>query len=493
MTANEASGAGRAVRAAGRVLLGLLAGAGCRPPAVTFPFEPVSSGDRRSGFDTDGDGRADFFLLVNEDGRVDRIGYDRTGDGEPDRLVHLDAIDRSRARHLVLVLDGVPFDVLSEFRAEGRLRVFHAPAAMVAPYPVMTDLALQDAFGDMPAPGLQARHYSRARRQVVGGNRAYLAGKNEPYVRLIQHRTGSLNDAFTYLYPKAVFDKEINDVKRLWDRREHQELVAYFVSSAGLGTRKGKEGQRYALRRCEQLIHQVLFETGGLVKVTFFADHGQTNVPCRPVDLSKHLAEKGWRVTGKVRGEKDVAVIRFGLVTYAAMHARRPAALASDLLTHPRVTLASYAEGDAVVVRTSDARAMIRSTDGQTFRYERVRGDPLKLGDLVGETADGRALLKATVEAGHEYPDPLYRLWRAHFALAENAPDVLVSLDDRSCHGSGFFARQVSMASTHGGLSRANSLTFFMSTAGRVEGPLRNEDVPGAVKGLFGRPFPYGR
>ena len=65
--------------------------AGCRPPAVTFPARPIASTEARRDYDTDGDGKADFFLLAEKTGRFDRIAYDRDGDGKPDHIIHLDA------------------------------------------------------------------------------------------------------------------------------------------------------------------------------------------------------------------------------------------------------------------------------------------------------------------------------------------------------------------------------------------------------------------
>ena len=466
---------------------------GCRPPAVTFPAEAIVKSARQAGFDADGDKLADFFCLYDESGRIDRIGYDRDGDGKPDQLVHLRAINPRLCRHLVLVLDGIPFDVVKEFYDCGHLRIFEAPAVLIPPYPVLTDLALEDAFGHTPCSGYEAKYYHRTKRAVVGGTGDYLAGKNEPFVKIIHYRASPLDDGLAYLNPKAMFGKELADVKRMWDRRESMEMIAYFVSSAGLGSRLGKEGQLLALRECERLMMQVLYETGGLAQFTFFADHGQTNIPCKPAGLEKHLKARGWRLVSRLRRDNDVAMVKFGLVTYVAFNTRTPAKLADDLLESQAVELLSYAEGDAVVVRTRQGRATIHSTDGKNFQYEPLQGDPLKLSGLVDGSVDGRSLLKVTADGGHEYPDALYRLWRAHFALAENPPDVIVSLDDRYYNGSGFFAGAVKMASTHGGLNWRNSATFLMSTAGGVAGPLRSEDIPPVIEKLLGRPFPAQR
>jgi len=468
--------------------------AGCKVPAVTFPDKPVISTPTTAGYDTDADGRADFFLLADRpEGRFTRIGYDRSGDGKPDHIVRLNSISPKRSRHLVLVLDGIPFDVAAEFRRAGRLRIFDPPVQMVSPYPVMTDLSLEDVFAFIPCEGTEAQYYHRTKRRVVGGTDDYLAGKNEPFAKIIDYRTDPLNDGLAYLYPTSMFDKELHDAKRVWDRRDDDETILYIVSAAALGSRQGKEGQLYALRRSEQFILQVLHETGGLVKITFLADHGQTNVPCEKADLAGHLRSKGWKLTPAVRGEKDVALVSFGLVTFAALNTRKPAELSDDLLAHEAVTLASYVEGGTVVVRTRDAKATIHSDDGKTFEYKPISGDPLKLAGVAKGRVDGRAILKATAASGHEYPDALYRLWRAHFALMENPPDVIVDLADRYYSGSDSFGGSVKMLSTHGSLNRASTTTFFMTTAGKVAGPLRSEDVPEAFRRIYNRPFPYGR
>ena len=471
----------------------MLLAAGCRPAAVTFPASPIACSASRADYDVDGDGRADFFYFADATGRFDRIGYDRNFDGQPDQVVRLDAVDPRLARHLVIVLDGIPYDVLAEFYKQGNLRLFHPPAVVVPPYPSMTDQCLEDAFAYMPTEGAEAKYYSRSKRKVVGGTGDYLAGRNEPFVRIISYRGPTLHDAFGYLHPRPLFRKEINEVKRIWDRRQRQEEVMYLVSTATMGTRYSRSGHLEILGQTQRLINQVVYETGGMVKVTLFADHGQTQVAAEPACLDSLLRSKGWRLTERPRRPRDVALIQFGLVTCAALTTPSPADLATDLLTSQAVELASYADGDKVIVRGRCGCGTIQSTDGESFRYDFTGTDPLGLGIASGSTVDGRALLKSSVAQRLNYPDALYRLWRAHFALMENAPDVLVSLDDRFYCGSGKFGKLVNIASTHGGLNRANSATFFMTTAAPVPGPLRSEDIPGSLGTIFGRGFPYGR
>lgn len=483
--------------------------AGCNPPAVTFPAEPVLNTPAAVGYDTRGDGKPHFFLLANECGRVDRIGYDDDCDGKPDRIVHLDAIDSNRCRSLVIVLDGFPYDVVEEFYRQGHLRLFHPPQVMIAAYPSLTDLCLEDVFGYVPTPGFEAKYYDRAKNQETGGTSAYVSGKGEPFAHTIEYRASFIDDGLAYLCPKPIFEKEINASKRTWDGPGKMESIYYYVSTAAVGTRLGKEGHRLVLGRVEQLVNQIYYETGGLVKVTMLADHGQTCIPCKDAQLDKFLACKGWKNTGKVRADNEVCVDKFGLETYAAIETHNPAKLTDDLLTCQAVELVSYAECDSVVVRTRDGRATIRSCDGKNFEYVCQQGDPLKLNGLLasapasqpattsapagGCIVNGRQFFDVSVRQRAYYPDALYRLWRAHFALAENPARVIVSLDDHFFNGDTTFSGAVDICSTHGALNWRNSATFIMSTAGPVECPIRNEDVPAVMQKLFCRPFPYRR
>ena len=478
------------------VALALAAGpVGCRK-TVRFPRKPMPpvAGAHRA-YDVDGDGSADFFLLADAGGRVRALGYDNDDDARPDATIDLDAIRFGQCRHLVIILDGFDYETLSAFYRAGGLRVFHPPSRVIAPYPGLTDLCMEDILGYVPCRGFEALYYDRRARKLAGGTRAYLTGKNAPYNRLLDYRASMIWDGVAYLYPWKVFRKEIHDAKRAFDRAKKQEVLAYFVSSAGVGTRRGAEGQRACLQRVEQLVLQVLHETRGLTRITLLSDHGHSYTPSKRIGIEAHLKGKGWRLTKRVRGPKDVVCVPFGLVTYASFGTSRPAALAGDLAGLDGVELATYAEKDAVVVLAPGGqRALVRRKKG-AFRYEPRTGDPLKLQPVLAKLPGGAdawhdadALLGAT--ADHVYPAPLQRLWRTHFALAESPPDVTVSLADTCFYGNTTFSGAVTIASTHGSLNRRNSVTFIMSTAGKLPEVLRSADIPAAMQKLTGQRFP---
>lgn len=485
-------------------LIGLLAAsalaAGCRKP-VFFPAEPLPpSGDKADGraYDVDGDGRAEYFTFRDAAGRVDRVGYDTDGDARADVVVGLDAVPLARCRHLVIVLDGFGYDLVRQFRDAGHLRLFHPPSRVIAPYPTLTDVCMEDLLGYIPCPGFEAEYYDRKAGRIAGGSMAYLRGDNAPYNRLLHYRADLILDAVAYVLPWQVYGKEINDSKRLFDKALTQELRAYYVSSAGVGTARGADGQRACLRKVEQLVNQVVWETRGLTKVTLLADHGHSYTPARRVPLEDHLKGRSWRITERLRGPRDVAYIRFGLETYASLATDSPAELAGDLVACEGVELATYAAGEtAVVLAAGGASAVIRQKAGR-FSYEARRGDPLGLKDILARLSpdgegfyDAEDLLKAT--ALHEYPAPLQRIWRAHFALVENPPDVTVSLADGYYSGSTGFAAFSRVASTHGGLNRRNSTTFIMSTIAPLPPLMRSRDIPRHMRSLTAGDWPASR
>jgi hypothetical protein len=492
----------RKALAAGCLLAALLAG--CRGPAVTFPAMSVDSAAREAGawaaYDTDQDHRADFYHFVGPQGWVRRLGYDLDGDGQIDELIDLDLLDNRHCRHLVIILDGFSYDLVRRYWEEGGLRVLRPPSIVVSPYPTMTDASLEDLLDYTPCEGFEAKFYDRRRHRMVGGAMAYLHGFNQPYNQLLDYRANIIWDVVGYVSPRPVFGRELNHVKRQFDRASSQEMLAYLVSTAGMSTRHGAAGQQECLRDIERLVNQVIWQTRGLTRVTLLSDHGHTYTQASRLDLESYLKDRGWTVTEKPKGQgrKEVVPLRFGLVNYAGFVTDRRAELAKDLAENPHVLLASYADGDHVVVLAGNRQQAIVDRCGDRFSYQAISGDPLQLAPLLPRLQadekgfyDSQQLLEAT--ADHIYPDPLYRLWRAHLGLVHTPPDVIISLDKEHCYGLESFARRVDIASTHGSLERCSSLAMAMTNAGPLPPVMRSDQLPAALGSLVGWPWPAKR
>ncbi len=474
--------------------------AGCG--AIPFPASHVDSGDIEAyrAYDTNSDGQADWFQLADADGHIGRLGYDRHHNGQLDRIVALGISRPARSRHLVIVLDGVSYDLIQKVYDEGGLRVFHKPSYVVTPYPSMTDLCLSHVLNAPHPPAFQARVFNHHENRVTGGPGDYLSGANEPHFKLFHYMGSGLTRASGYVWPESVFRGEIVQASEDFDHSDEQEFIAYFGSSAGMGTRGGENGHRRALELVEQWVNYVLWKSGGTVNVTLLADHGHPYVPSTRWPVAEHLKQQNWRLTSKLSGKDQEAVhVTFGLATFATFATADPAGLADALTGCEGLDLVSYGDGDRVVVIDRNGnKAAVAHRDGK-FAYLPIEGtgDPLKLNDLLADTPpdpdgfyDPDDLFAIT--SHHTYPAPLQRLWEGHFALVRNPPDLICSLDNNYFSGSEGL-RVVEIASTHGNLDRPNSTTFIMSTIGPLPELMRSKDIPAAMGDMIGSPWPMRR
>ncbi|MEI6970690.1 MAG: hypothetical protein WCL44_04165 [bacterium] len=481
-------------------ILGLLllaaVSSGCRHLACP-PLTHLSTSQSgvAAAYDSDRDGKGDFFILSNTVGRASRIGYSAAASGKADVVVDLDEIPFDRCRHMVIILDGFGYDLVDKYYRSGGLSLFHAPSRVVASYPAVTELSLSGILGAIPCLAVQSKYFDHKNNSIAGGFTDYVAGKYETYARSLTYRASSRIEGAAWLYPWRVFDSEMEEIERTFQRRTDHEVLAYVASSAAVSCLLGEEGQIECLQKVDRLITRLVWQTRGLVKVTLLADHGQSLVVPRRTDITAHLIKRGWNPSDSLRDDHDFHVMRFGLMTVACLATRAPARLASDVVSCEGAELASYAEQESVVVVShSGNKAAIHKKHGR-YRYEQVDGDPLELGEILSQLKadtdgyyDADELLHATVR--HKYPNPLERLWEAHYALVENPPDVIVSLSDGFCFGSEAIGKFVTLASTHGSLNYRNGETFIMSTAWPLPSVMRYWDIPTCMRAITGSSWP---
>ncbi|MDD4889784.1 MAG: hypothetical protein PHU85_07610 [Phycisphaerae bacterium] len=471
----------------------ILAATACQPRTLTFPIAPISQqslpgGGRTIGYDTNGDGKEDYRQTTNAAGQVVRLEFN---DGKAE-AVDLTTLDRAACPHMVIILDGANVALLEKMRAEGHFRLFPPPCVTVAPFPVMTDLAINNLLHTGPSIGYEARYFDRAKNKQVGGLGDYVAADNSPWVARTAYRISFRRDADAYLHPTELFHDELAGMNRVFAKATGPgTVIAYTVGTAGMGTKFGEKGMRQYLAEIDRFCEQIVWQRRGRVSLTITADHGQNLLPGKRVTFVKFLEGKGWRVGKTLANDRDVIEPEYGLVTYAAFNTKSPARLAADLVQHPATDLVMYPDGGGIAVlkrRESDRngktaaieRATIRrvgsgplGSAGDRYIYERPKdGDPLDLHAIIEKMYQSRdraddslpepALFAATVN--HTYPDPLRRIWFAFNGVVKNPADVLVSLKEEYHHSSSFFEFFIDRASTHGSLGRASSQTFVLTT-----------------------------
>ena len=477
------------------VPVSIWAGGGCASgPGFPAPIElRFENNETVFAFDTDGDKQADFWQYQRADGRKHALAYALDESGRPGPRIELDAVDASECPHLLIALDGVPFELVEQLRHEGHFRLFYPPARVVCCFPAMTDLALAELFHVGPCQAYQARRFDRRANRLSAGNTAYLSGGNSPWLREMDYRCSLWWDVMVYLDPQAVFDHEIRGILRTFRGIDAGRACAYSVGSAGLGTRDGRPAILKYLRSIDRLCEQIVHERRGRVKLTLTADHGHNLVENRRISFDEVLKAGGYRKAGSLRGPRDVVVISYGLVTYAELFTSDPSGVANCLLQHEDVEFACYPRDDGIVI--CDRTGQARITKGQTgYVYDLSQGDPLRLGAIIEQLRrdgkmsadgeiDGAALFNATLD--HYYPDPLARIWGAFHELVENPPDLIVNLRDGACHGSGFFHFMIRrMGSTHGSLNRMSSTTFVLTMLGELPPALHTREVLPALERL---------
>ncbi len=508
----------------------VLAGAGCAGPGPKlFPITPhwreSAAGGPDGGFDryfdTDGDGRIDYAERLGADGMIVLLRFDSDGDGDfdletlpPSLLPPSDTGVGRYVRHLIIILDSVPFDMVRNCWNRGRFRHFHPPSRVISPFPVMTDMCLADFFGVSPSRAVESQYYDG--RRLNTGYGTYAREENSHWLSKVDYHLNFAAHSLAYFWPDAWFDHELRRIQDQFIERGResfsppriamdqkgpsganktpdplrQSFIGYVVGTSALGAQMGRDGHQAGLVRLDRFCQWMIHRARGRLHITLLSDHGHKLRRSRSIELEEVLERCGYRVRKRLQRDEDVVIPAFGNVTCAAIHTKQPAAVASDLSGVEGVELAFYRDenGDIMVI-SRDGRARISRREDR-YRYQTVLGDPLRLLPILDELArrgevdpegfvDDGILFKAT--ADHEYPDALHRLWRAFHSLVEYTPDVLLSLEDGYHWGSEFMAKLVPLRAAHGGLNRFSSSGFVMTTVGRVDPVIRMEDLRGAL------------
>ncbi|MEW6360219.1 MAG: hypothetical protein AB1696_28055 [Planctomycetota bacterium] len=481
------------------VFLSLLLVVGCASVS-DFPKEPASAERTSDGLvRTYAFGKSrqpNYWQVANADGRVVVLRFDTSEDGKPDLTVDLDKLDLNTCRHLVIILDGVPFDLVEEAYKQGRFRLFHPPSRLYSAFPSMTWLSFPLIFHTEAPLGVESDYFDRKTGRRSDAMKVYAQRANEPWRPCVDYRCGTLVDAVCYASRWAAFAHEMGAIRERLETRGKRVFVGYNSSSAGLGTAQGREGFEAVLDAVDRFCEEMMAKHQGRITITIFADHGHSLTPARRIPLTKFLDRRGYHPSDVLQERNDVVVSAFGLCTDAVIYANDPAGVAQALTGLEGVDLVVYPTGESITVRKRDQMARISCRAGR-YRYDAVRGDPLELVPIIAKMKehgqvdkegflDDRALFGAT--ALHKYPDPLYRIWLCWHGAVQNAPDVVVSLEDAWCWGRADFALMANVASTHGSLNYANSVTFAMTTAGPLPPRLRLVDLKPALGKYFPLP-----
>ncbi|MCB9850699.1 MAG: hypothetical protein H6817_08340 [Phycisphaerales bacterium] len=460
-----------------------------------FPAAPLSATVDASNraidvYDTDRDGTGDYSELRSADGRVRLLRFASAGETQ-EVAFPPQAGEGRQVPQLALVLDSVPFNLVQAAYTSGRFRLFHPPTRIISPFPVMTDICLDEFFRTSPAPGMETEYYDGT--ETTDGWELYDVQANSPWLASVDWHLPYSRHNQVYMSPRNGFAAELSRIERALADAPGHRLVAYCVGTSAIGFRQSQRGHEWALEQVDRFCHMLVHRMHGDIEITLLSDHGHNLVASRSIGLRERIKDLGYRLARELNDDNDVIVLDFGLVNCAGLHTRQPVKLASELVQEEGVELALYRDSDdGVMVASRDGLARVqRCAEG--WRYDCEYGDPLQLVDVVaglrdsGDVSDDgciddAALFAATIS--HVYPDPLDRCWHAFHGLIAHAPDVYLSLSDGWHWGSPFLDHSVKVAATHGNLNAPSSTGFVMTTAGDLPRTVRMRDLASDLAGI---------
>jgi hypothetical protein len=417
---------------------------------------------------------------------------------------------QTRPRRLLLCLDGVPFDVVTEAKSQGLFDNFKEPARLLSPFPTLTNVALAEMLGATPPNGYESLYFDREAKELRGGVRKYI-GRRTPdkvpssYMDELDYQEPLAFEFLIYVATDAVWHADMRRFReRFLSAPPARDFFGFLKATDGLLHIGGPARLVIALRSLDRLLREIQKTVGSETEIVLFSDHGMNLEENRRVKLQTHLRASGYEVVTNMRrpkGKRRVSAPGFGLCGYAALYCGEEtdrAQVAEALGGLEGVDFSVYREeGDgAAFVRGAGggARIIRAERDGETFfRYEQLDGDPLGLSsdvsalgaegllDHEGFARDADWLARTW---GHTYPDALANLYASVYApRVRHTADVLVSLRDGYYYGATAFSHMVRLLATHGNALRASTTAFVMST---------HRALPTHIRSIEARPILRG-
>ncbi|HEX7050295.1 MAG TPA: alkaline phosphatase family protein [Longimicrobiales bacterium] len=397
-------------------------------------------------------------------------------------------------RTLVLMLDGVPFEVMDSLRRAGLFREFRPPSRVISPFPALTRVAFGSIWHEPPSPGYEDRYFDLVENRVEGGlmDHLFVPAEHAGFQRHVEVRTGELAGGLAYLFPEPVARHELRELRTaVFGRAAYDTtIVAYVVSTDALAHRAGRDALSRFLTELDGLLGEFRSHFGPDFRIILFSDHGNELMPSRRIPLEEVLERAGFHIADRLERDDDVVIPGFGLVGSAFLYSM-PAAearLASALRAAPGVELVVFEDAvGRIHVWSRHGRAIIEGDPGGArMRYAPIEGDPLGLAPALARmqragVADARgfapdsAWLRASL--GTPYIDAVRRILVGMRGLVRHTASIVVSFAPGYHYGNRAADLVVDVTGTHGSLRTASALAFLMSTEGQTPAMLRSDQL----------------
>jgi len=407
-------------------------------------------------------------------------------------------LDPQSPRTLILALDGVPYESVLTAQEMGAFAGWAKPRPMVSPFPSMTNVgfaAILRPFGADPIPGYEVRLYDPDANTVGGGDAFKL--KFDWREQFEVQLEGFWDKVGLYMAARTNTFTEMSRVDEYVMGTDDELMMALISSTDALTHFQGRaETVRILLQlsdRIEDLRrrHEELF--GRSLRLVMISDHGNVGDKVRtPSGMNRVLKKAGLKPSKHLEGPDDVVPVTYGVVGYGALYLDPANAekAARAVLNHTGVHLAAWRAGERELRLVSDdGEASLLWRDGEPeayYAYQVNEGDPLHLLETVSlmrlagvVDEQGFASRDDWFEwtAFSDYPDSPTRLVESlNGAWVSNAATVIFSFEPGYAWGMkkvqvGAWVKAGRLETTHGGLDRASTWGFFLTSDTDLETP----------------------
>lgn len=388
-------------------------------------------------------------------------------------------------RHLVICVDGVGFDTIQKMRAEGHFKMFGEPARMIAPFPSLTNVSIARILAPAGAAeplGYEDDYYDVARNKMSGSlldrfNQArFVQGS---YRSLFDYHPSAIKSGLGYaLPPLSTYVEGMTDLVMFKRKLRASTDPVYFAYSGSTDTLAHLGGDRMLrsfMGKLDDLLSDIVRESGGNVQVTIFSDHGNDYRKYKRSGLKNPLRRAGFRLDSSIKDERSVVMPQFGLIGCATLFTRpeNESRVADVTAAVKGVDFAAYENQGVVYLAGRDNSHASIERRGDRYRYSMQNGDPLELKAVLDEFTKQSKIDKdgfvADVDwfaatTGTSRPDSIRRIYEGLTGAVQNRANVIVNFADGYYSGSALMDLVAFLLATHGNLGRGQSFGFVIDS-----------------------------
>ncbi len=393
-------------------------------------------------------------------------------------------------RYLMIALDAVPYGVMRRVSdpAQGEVAAFAGftgPVPLISTFPSTTSLALGGmlaAFGLDKSAGYEHRFYDLERGRKRGGGPISYRKLKFPWRKFYHwQQEGVVSKGLKLLHLQKSARKAVEESVAAFAASDERIFHLYHDLTDLIGHVKGPGALEPFLRHLDLSLRGLRDRPGARpFHTVIYSDHGLSGgEPLGNVRkaVKKALRRGGWHVAGRVRDDRDVVFIPYGLVSSFVVFTApgRQVEVAEALASAGGIDLCVAAAGAGqwlVASARGSARVLRRAgAGGDLYAYRPLTGDPFGYAEPKDRSMPATdwqpdAWWLETTRAA-AYPDALYRITQG-FELVENPASVICSVAEGHMYGAAYtvLGSRISTGKlrwTHGSMAREPSLGFVMS------------------------------